>query len=368
MRFRLGLVAVLMGMAVIGWIPARAQYAASPEATPSDGGRDGMGPLREVAILTGPDSINETHTRYLVDGTDLGHTFFHGNELYMVFGDTFGPAKTDWRSNVAAVITDDDPSDGLTFDRMIEDLPGHAQVLIKPSMVPGTEVTIIPTYGVSVGDRMYLHYMQVIHWGDPGRWDLGSSGFAYSDDDGQTWTVDPDATWPGDSNFGQVAIERVGDYLYLFGIPGGRFGGVHLARIAPEQILEVSEYEYWDGAAWVADAGQATGLVPAPVGELSVRWNSHYGKWLMMYLNEDKYAIVLRTADCLTGPWDEERTVTTGAEHPQLYAPFMLPAWNDGPEIYFTMSMFGPYNVWLMETSLADVEPTGASEPCIAGP
>ena len=63
--------------------------------------------------------------------------------------------------------------------------------------------------------------------------------------------------------------------------------------------------------------------------------------------------------------------VTTGAEHPQLYAPFMLPGdtgWNDGPEISFTMSLFGPYNVWLMETSLTDVEPTGATEPCVAAP
>jgi len=371
MRFRLGLVAMLMGAAMFGWLPARAQDAASPAATPVEGGGDGMGPLREVAILTGLDSINETHTRYQVDGTDLGHSFFHGDTLYMIFGDTFGPAKSDWRSNVAAVITDDDPSDGLTFDRMIEDLPGHAQALIKQSAVPGTEVTIIPTYGVSVGDRMFLHYMQVIHWGDPGHWDLGSSGFAYSDDDGQTWIVDPEATWPGDSNFGQVAIEQVGDYLYVFGIPGGRFGGVRLARVAPESILEMSAYEYWDGAAWQADAAQAAEVIPAPVGELSVRWNSHYGKWLMMYLNEDKYAIVLRTADCLTGPWDEERTVTTGTEHPQLYAPFMLPGqtgWNDGPEIYFTMSLFGPYNVWLMETSLTDVEPTGAAKACVSGP
>ena len=74
--------------------------------------------------------------------------------------------------------------------------------------------------------------------------------------------------------------------------------------------------------------------MPAPVGELSVRWNSHYVKWLMMYLNEDMYAIVWRMADCLTGPWSEERTVATGEEYPQLYAPHTLPRWNNRPEIY----------------------------------
>jgi hypothetical protein len=86
----------------------------------------------------------------------------------------------------------------------------------------------------------------------------------------------------------------------------------------------------------------------------------------MMYLNEDKYAIVLRTADCLAGPWSDEWTVASGREYPQLYAPYILPRWNDGAEIYFTMSLFGPYNVSLMQTSLTDVEPSAASLECVS--
>lgn len=349
-----------LGFAFI-WTPSLAQQA-TPEAT-------GVGPTRVVAVLTGADSINDTAARYGVNGTDLGHTFEHDGAIYMVFGDTFGRHKGDWRSNVAAIITDDDPSDGLTFDRMIEDRPEHAKVLVAQYMVEGPEITIIPTYGVSIGDRIVLHYMAVSKWGAPGHWDLNQSGLAYSDDDGQIWTVDPDATWPGDSNFGQVAIVPMDDYLYFFGIPGGRFGGVQLARVAPDQILEMSAYAYWDGNSWApGEASAAQTIVPAPVGELSVRWNSHYGKWVMMYLNENKYAIVLRTADCLTGPWSEELTVVTGQEYPQLYAPFMLPKWNDGPEIYFTMSLFGPYNVSLMQTSLTNVKPSTQAPECISAP
>jgi hypothetical protein len=323
-------------------------------------------PTRVIAILTGPNSINETHTRYGVDGTDLGHTFLFGDQIVMVFGDTFGPARTDWRSNVAAVSTDEDPSDGISFDRMIEDLPGHAKELIDNDLVPGEEVTIIPTYGIAVGERMFLHYMAVRKWGTPGRWDLNQSGLAYSDDEGQTWTVDPNATWVADSNFGQVAIEAVGAYAYFFGIPGGRFGGVNLARVKLDQLREKSAYEYWDGTDWVlSDESVATTIVPAPVGELSVRWNSYYNTWVMMYLNEDKYSIVLRTADCLTGPWSDERVVATGADYPQLYAPFMLPKWNDGPDIYFTMSLFGPYHVQLMATSLGDAARTASDPSCV---
>jgi hypothetical protein len=323
---------------------------------------------RVIAQLTGERSINETGSKFGVDGADLGHTFTYDGKIYMVFGDTFGVAKSDWRSNVAAIISDDDPSDGLTFDRMIEDAPGHAKELLSSKKLDGDEITVIPTYGVAVGDRMYLHYMSVHRWGVPGHWDLNSSGLAYSDDSGETWTKDQDAVWPGDSNFGQVAITQVEDYVYFFGIPGGRYGGVKLARMSQDHLLEVDDYEYWDGISWKTGDEEAGMLIlPAPVGELSVRWNSHYKKWIMMYLNETRFGAVLRTADCLTGPWSDEQIIATSDVYPQLYAPYILALWNDGPEIYFTMSQFGPYNVFLMETKLDNVIPSSHATECVEG-
>ncbi len=367
---RLGRRHLTLGLAtlpLIGQLAGRASAQTTDEATPDEATPvatpvatdPGIGPLRVVATLTGPDSINDTGTAYGVYGTDLGHSFEYHDELRMVFGDTFAQNQTDWRSNVMAVISDQDPSDGLTFDRMIEDVPGHAKELIAQEAVPGTEVTIIPTYGIAVGDRMVLHYMAVSFWGEPGHWDLSQSGLAYSDDGGENWTVDPAATWPADTNFGQVSFVPVEGTIYVYGIPGGRFGGVKLARVAEADLQNLAAWEYWDGTGWIAGdetAGQL--ILPAPVGELSVRWNSYYGKWLMMYLNEDKYAIVLRTADELTGPWTDEQVVVTGADYPALYAPFMLPRWNDGPEISFAMSQFGPYQVYLMQASLTDIMAT----------
>ncbi len=360
MNWRIGLILVLALFPSFGQAADQTVGGVTPgvgtpvPGTPIAGG-DGIGPVDTVATLTGPDSVNDTLARYNVAGTDLGHSFEHDGALYMVFGDTFGPDQTDWRSNVMAVTTDDDPSDGLTFDRMIEDRPGHAKELIAQEAVPGDEVTIIPTYGIAVGDRMVLHYMAVSYWGLPGHWDLSQSGLAYSDDGGENWTVDPAATWPADTNFAQVAFVERDGWIYAFGIPGGRFGGVALARVQPASILDLSAWEYWDGATWVPGDATAAVINPAPIGELSVRWNSYYGKWLMMYLNEDTYSIVLRTADELTGPWTEERTVVSGEDFPALYAPFIPARWNDGPEIYFTMSLFGPYNVYLMQTSLTDI-------------
>jgi hypothetical protein len=54
----------------------------------------------------------------------------------------------------------------------------------------------------------------------------------------------------------------------------------------------------------------------------------------------------------LTGPWSPETVVTTAQQYPQLYAPYITPLWNDGPDIYFNMSLYGPYAVYLMRTSL----------------
>lgn len=311
----------------------------------------------------GTGSINQTDSRWELYGADLGHTFMHRGRMYMVFGDSFGgPAAnpffsqnhTDWRSNTMARISATaKPSQGLAFDAMITDRPGHAKELLPSLKDSGNEITVIPTYGVSVAPRMFLHYMSVNTWGQPGHWTLNYSGLAYSDDDGQNWTKDQNMTWPADSNFGQVAIVENEKYLYFFGIPGGRYGGLQVARVGPQAILDKTAYHYWDGSAWQANKpGAAATIVPAPVGELSVRWNSYYKKWLMMYLNDPQGRIVLRTADSLTGPWGAEQVIVTADQYPQLYAPYITPLWNDGPDIFYTMSLYGPYCVYLMRTRL----------------
>ena len=322
---------------------------ATPGATPVSGDL----PTEMVAQITGPDpGINDTYSQWMVYGTDLGSSFMHKDEIVIVFGDTFGYDGGSWRSNVIGFSTDTDPSDGITIDRMITDDLGSAIEVLPSKKIDFDEMTVIPTYGISVGDRMFLHYMSVYHWGVPGDWELGKSGFAYSDDDGQTWTYDENAVWPGDSNFGQVAMEEYEGHIYIWGIPGGRFGGVRLARVVPESLLDFSQYEYWTSDAWVSEIDAAEEVLPPSVGELSVRWNSYYEKWIMMYLDDPQGLIVLRTADDITGPWSDPHIAARAIDYPALYAPFQYPLWNDGPDIYFNMSMFGPYQVFLMKTQL----------------
>jgi len=62
---------------------------------------------------------------------------------------------------------------------------------------------------------------------------------------------------------------------------------------------------------------------------------------------------VLRTAESPTGPWTDEQVVTTAAEHPMLYAPYLVPGVDTGDEVYFTLSQWEPYSVSLMRVRLA---------------
>jgi hypothetical protein len=63
---------------------------------------------------------------------------------------------------------------------------------------------------------------------------------------------------------------------------------------------------------------------------------------------------VVRTSETLTGPWSEPSLVTSAQDHPQLYAPFIIPFESREPEIFFTMSRWDSYNVYLMHLRLTE--------------
>lgn len=350
----------------------------------------------KVADLIGTGSINDTGKRWGVEGTDLGHMFMVGPRMAMTFGDTFGgpPASdfysvphADWRSNVIASIDPPaSPAAGLRFRGMITDRPGHAKELIASKKVKGVQETVIPTYGIATGPKnatMNLQYMSVQSFDQPGHWRLTGSGIASSSDGGVTWKDQPSARWPANSKFGQVAYVRPGgpddpkapvpagstpgETVYVYGIPGGRYGDLSLAKVPAASLTDAAAYRYWNGTGWVAGETNAVPVVKGPVGELSVRWSSYYQRWIMMYLVDDTGEIVLRTAPAPTGPWGPAQVVTTTKDFPKAYAPYLTPRWTDGPDLWFTMSQFTTYRVELMKTRLS-VLPAGASVPAAVLP
>lgn len=310
---------------------------------------------------------NQTKSRYALGGTDLGIVWDATTDpahpkVMVAFGDSFdgwggnGGGGTGWRGNVLALSEDRDLSDDLKFTTMIADpaTPNYAKEIIHSdhNTDGNSDYTAIPTSGVSVGGRSYIHYMQIRNWGANGRWNINFSEIAYSDDDGQTWTKSG-VKWGADSKFGQAAFIKDGGYVYMFGTPAGRFDGAYLARVPEADVLTKDKYQYWDGTDWtVGDESAAVKVIDDPVGELSVAYNSYYHKYIMTYLNEDRAAIVLRSSSDLTGGWSGESEIATGAEYPALYGAFIHPWSLQGKDLYFLMSQWGPYNVFLMHSTL----------------
>ena len=319
-----------------------------------------------VAKLTGPGSINDTDTRYQVMGTDLGAMWDNGSgQVLMAFGDTFGEGQVgggqfgqDWRSNVLARSSDHDLSDGMTFDDMVVDRPGHAKELLASKKVDNDEITVIPNSGVSVGKRQFLHFFSQNNWGP---WNTNYGGIAYSDDNGQNWTKS-NVRWQNSAplwgrGFQLGSLVRHDGFVYLFGTGSGRLYDIRLARVPEARVLDLSAWRYWNARGWSARETDAVPVVAAPSGEMSVLYNAYLGRWLMMYLDEYRAAIVMREAPDITGPWSGARVVVRGGEggeYPALYAPFMHPwsAASGDQDLYFAMSQWGPYNVFLMRTTL----------------
>ncbi|MFP3907055.1 MAG: DUF4185 domain-containing protein [Acidimicrobiales bacterium] len=315
-----------------------------------------------VSWVTGEASASRTDLGWNVHGTDLGHPVLHRGSLYLVFGDTWGRTGiegSDWRSSTMAKVASPDPRHGLMIESMVTTPDGEAAELLPSLKIDGVEKTVIPTHAISVGDRLVLHHMSVRRWLGAGRWEVSHAGFAVSDDVGATWSVSPESLLAGDGGFAQVAMVAQGDHVLIFGIPAGRHGPVRLARSDPATLHLPATHEHWTGSGWDRSSGTGRVLVDGPVGELSVQWNQHLQRWLMMYLDPGRDAIVIRTAVAPTGPWSEPTVVTSATAHPQLYAPYIIPGTDTGSDLYFTMSQFGPYQVALMRTSLEALEGLG---------
>ncbi|MEU2255749.1 DUF4185 domain-containing protein [Nocardia xishanensis] len=347
--------------------PARVDPPVEPAAQSPERRAPRITAVREVAKQTGADSVNRTDKRWQVDGTDLGIMWESApGEIAVAFGDTVGRGfhppggmGGDWRSNVLAFSTDRELSDGMTYDRMVTDDRCHAAEVLSSRKLDNVEITTIPTSGFALGDRQYLSYMSIRTWHSaPGTFFTNYGGIAYSDDHGQTWTKDPHARWDnifGLANFQVSAMVPHGDHVYVFGTPNTRLGSVGLARVAKDQVLNTTAYQYWRDGQWtpVGGAGGATPIVDAPAGELSVRYDAARGVWQMSYLDTARAAIVVREADSPQGVWSAGTPTVSVLDYPELYGGFIHP-WSTGTDLYFKISTWSDYNVYLMRATIED--------------
>lgn len=372
-------------------------YGAPPWATGEQGTVPVLrGPTRFVQLVTGPTSPADTPARYGVGGTDLGIMWDNGDaarpQVLMAFGDTQGDCSLpgqQWRSNVLFRSGDRSLADGLTIDSAAVGPDGLAKSIVPRSGLPG-EVTVIPTAGISVGGVQYLRYMSVAQWGQPGSWTTNYSGLAYSTDNGENWSVVPrmvravsgavptgEGAPAADPRWGRAQMSSFvvsGEYLYEYLTTPGRQGAPILARVplagspTPADlasgvpataggVLDPGAYEYFSHGSWVKDVSAASYVLPGPASEMSVQWNDYLHRYVAMY-STGLTSVLIRTAERPEGPWSEPTTLVNYSTIPGAYGGFQHP-WSTGKDLYYTLTTWNAYNVFLVHTDLSQLAVKG---------
>lgn len=336
----------------------------------------GVQNIHMVAPLTGEYSMNQTKTNYGVGGTDLGVMITMGDTTYIAFGDTFlHENQTElWRNNVMAYTTDDDYTDGLLFDGMIMSNSKQqklAKELFAGSKASGSEIAKIPTGGIAIGDTMYLSYMSVREWGPgDGVWSCNHGGVVRSTNNGKHWQYLRELTWGEDSGFCQMYPVVHGEWVYVVGIGGGRFGKAKLMRVPVDSYENKDAYEYLtkvneDGTPVFVKGEEglanACAILRPSVGEMSMMYSEYLQEWIITYLSGGG-VIILRTAKNPWGPWSNAVSIAPRSEYPICYGAFMNERYvsEDGRKVMFLMSMWSPvYNTVIMEMELVSKEDAG---------
>ena len=305
-----------------------------------------------------------------------------GGKSIWIFGDTIeGPFDTiryhpltDVLSNTASIIPLQDISDGIRqFDYLKSAEAVHPRQLIH-FVAPEDKAThrLWAIHGVVIKERLYLFYHKITM--DPvldvfEAFILDGMGIARSDL--STFEFErlkaPDGTfefWKGDQPGFGVFIQKLDDYLYLW---GSLDFNMYLARIRPESVENLQAYEYLVEAptpdrpdvrpVWDKSFRPSAPLFGDVPNEMSASYNAYLGKFISLttFVREDK--LVIRSAPQVTGPWSEpevffrpkkakhDSLFNAGKEHPEFSR-------EGGKVIYMTFIDSSVYVPHLLEITL----------------
>ncbi|MFT4042569.1 MAG: DUF4185 domain-containing protein [Gordonia sp. (in: high G+C Gram-positive bacteria)] len=366
-----------------------------------------------VAKLTGANSVDHTDTKWGVSGAGKAVMWDNGSgQVITMFGDTFGsprpqgessdqpplvsgqgvnlpimpkgipfpalpyvnlvqggtqgsgfagdtgthsPTGFDWRVSTVAYSDTHDLSQ-FSYRSFLTDRANHAREVIGARRVNGTEITTMPTSGIAINGVQYVSYASIRQYGPaPGSWTSNYSGIAVSTDNGATWRKSGNAFWTNAGparDFQMPALARRGGTVYIFGTEQGRVGGVYVARVPAGQILNKAAYQYWTGSGWRRGlTAEPRPIVSGGVGEVSVQWSPSLKRWLMLSTDVFSNGIVLRQAAHPQGPWTSPQVLASGTNYPSIYGASIHP-WSTGNDLYFTMSQWSSYNVYLMHATV----------------
>ncbi len=330
-----------------------------------------------ICKLTGPDSINDEVTFDAgIRGTDLGIPFETASgDMMLLYGDSFSNENMSgmWWSNFMAKTSDTNLADGLTFDSIVTAPNGIALPFAQgqhnegSEENTGSEVTKIPTGGISVNGNDYIFYMSIRYWGVGGAWLVSYNQCLKATDDTHTeWVEVPSLRWNEEELYyaGQIYPfhnPKDEEHIYFTSIPGGRFNGAIMFRVDVNNFENRSEYEYLVGDDnWVkGDEGMAQlnsdpyFIMSPSVAEPSIIYSEYLDKFIFTTLRGSN--IVFALSDEVTGPYDDIHAVISGSDYPLLYGGFLHPKFSDtnGQRLYLQLSRWVPiYNTSLVEVVL----------------
>lgn len=299
--------------APLGSCPGRVPNASEPHAT-----------THKIKDLTGTLSSSGG---FGVGGTDLGIPVRQPNgQIAYVFGDTFeqdmegGPG---WRSPVLLRSAPGLDGSGIVFNGAAGG--SYAKQLLSYDHNSTEYSTWLPSDVITIGDRMYLHYIVNKGLGNV-RW----TQIAYSDDNGENWTVSS-ARWEADENNSLQQLwtwERGCDgYVYIISTKFiSRDQPIIMHRVPETALLDKSQYEPWGYANGSWGWGKpASVILTGQFGELSLRRVEN--KWVLSWFNAGDYDITIKVFDSPTSNLYEAKTFKpiTGAMAAQLYGGYIHP-------------------------------------------
>lgn len=252
---------------------------------------------RKIKDLTGTKTSSG---QFGVGGTDLGIAVRQPNgKIAYIFGDTFGGdgvGTGDWRSPVLLRSEPGNLEAGITFTGAAGGQ--HAKQILDYAHDTNQWSTWLPSDVITIGQRMYLHYIV-----NKGLGQVQWTKIAYSDDNGENWTQS-DARWEGGENNSLQQLwtwERGTDgFVYILSTKFiSRDRGIILHRVPEGKILEKAAYEPWgfkDGQwKW---GNPATEVLTGKTGEMCLRRVE--GKWVLAWFNQGDYDITIKVFDSPT--------------------------------------------------------------------
>lgn len=350
-------------------------------------------------------TLNETVTRYGLQGCDLGNSFAAGDLTYFLFGDTVGVVGKA-RDSFATTGTRD-PENGVQLD-FLSPFKGTYFTIDPPGISMGAFE--VPVSGITLGDRMYIVVSTNHSQNESSPTDRSVlTKFIRSAILLNPSTFEPLRTisqLPA-GHFVKMSMhtqpERIaglppgGPYVLIWGTGRYRHSDAYLS-IVPVANFERGKgtlyFSGLDGAGapiWKPSESASKAIVSnGTMGDLSVTWCKDLRLWLMTYDSRPPAALAIQFSYSRTpwGPWSKPQAVfdanrdggygkfihdpaihpDDGLEGPVIgkgqanpaavkggaYAPYVVERWTKvrGHELnlYFLLSTWNPYVVMLMRS------------------